>query len=84
MATERAMSELLFTYWPLLLFQDILLPIYVLHFIKLRTIIDRITCQSAPVIQFILFPYFIQFAITTKAKEPNFFILVVPCILILR
>jgi len=46
MATERAMSEMLFTYWPLLLFQDILFSIYVLNFIKLRTVIDSITCQS--------------------------------------
>jgi len=82
MATERAMSEMLFTYWPLLLFQNILFSIYELHFIKLRTVIDSIICQSAHVIQLILFPYFIQFTITTKNKEP-FFIFVVPCIVIL-
>jgi hypothetical protein len=47
-ATERAIPEMLFIYWPLFFFQNILFPIYVLHFIKLRTVIDSITFQSAP------------------------------------
>jgi hypothetical protein len=63
-ATERAMLEMLFTYWPLFLFQDILLPIYVLHFLKIRTAIDSINFQSASVIQRVLFLYFIKFTIT--------------------
>ena len=65
---------MLFTYWPLFLFQDILFPIYVSYFIKLHAVIDSITCQSAPVIQRILFLYFIRFTIKKKhLKSPNFF-----------
>lgn len=63
-ATERAMSQMLFTYWPLFLFQDILFPIYVLHFLKIRTTADSIAFQFAYVIQRVFFLYFIKFTIT--------------------
>jgi len=67
------MSEMLFAYWPLFLFKGILFPVYVLGFIKLRTVIDSITFQSAPVIQRILFLYFIIFTNTTKTTEPKLY-----------
>jgi len=64
---------MLFNYWPLFLFQDILFPTYVLHFLKLRTVIDSITFQSAPVIQRTLFLYLIKFTITTKTTGPKLY-----------
>jgi len=67
------MLDMLFTYWSLFLFQDILFPIYVVHFVKLRAVIDSITFQSATVIQRISFLYFIKFTITEKTTEPKLY-----------